>query len=300
MKYYIQFPISFHCNLRCDYCFNKEFHNHIDKGIGKIEKWRNCRPFSLEDYRRWRDKHLSDGTDFIMHLFGGEPFCSENIEDVFSIIKWVDKERIDILSNGICDNSVIERLEQYKHKFHRIGFTYHRRILDEKPALIERYNKNVSLVKKMGIPVYAKELLIKEYRDKIVEHKRFWLSQGVDFKIQDFKGMDRGISYEEYTKYTPLDHLLVDPEYKHGQVCSCLDRYKNVFIRGFDMLDVWPKGGDVVGCWHFPTVVGNIIEDWYNPDYTIIRQADGKMKVNGVPEIFRGTFKNDLPQSKNQ
>jgi len=299
MKYYISFPISLHCNLRCSYCFYKDFYSHIDEGVG-TNKWRSCRPFSLEDYRRWRDKHLSDGTDFIMHLFGGEPFCSQNIEDVFSIIEWVDKERIDILSNGICDISVIQRLEQHKHKFHRIGFTYHRRILDRNPALIERYNRNVSFAKKLGFSVYAKELLIKEYRDKIVEHKRFWLSQGVDFKIQDFKGMDRGISQEEYKKYAPIDYLLVDPEYKHGQVCSCLYGYKNVFIRGFDMADVWPKGGDVVACWHFPTVVGNIIEDWFNPNYIIIRQVDGKMKVKGVPEIFRGTFKNDLPQSKNQ
>lgn len=297
MKYYIGFPISLHCNLRCAYCFNKEFYNFVDNNIG-TNKWHSCRPFSLEDYRRWRDKHLTNATDFIMHLFGGEPFCLQNVEDVFEIINFMDKERIDILTNGIGNTKHMERLWNFKtNKFHRIGFTFHRRIMKDNPKLCEIFQENVFLVKSMGFPVYVKELLIKEYRDEIVENKRFWLSNKVDFKIQDFKGIDRGISQEEYTKYAPVDHLLVDPEYKHGQICSCINKYKNVFIRGFDMADVWPKGGDVVGCWHFPTVVGNIIEDWFNPNYTIIRQVDGKMKVKGVPEIFRGTYERDLPKT---
>jgi hypothetical protein len=153
------------------------------------------------------------------------------------------------------------------------------------------------LVKDMGIKVYVKELMIKENRDLIISNKRWWLSKGVDFKIQDFKGSDRGLSQEEYKKYTPLDHLLIDPEYKHsGNECSCITGgYKNLFIRGFDMADVGTNGSDVIACWQFPTVVGNIIEDWYNSNYTINRDNNGKIIVRGVPEIFRGTYKYDLP-----
>jgi len=294
MKYYIGFPISLHCNLRCFYCFNQEFYQYVDNNIGN-NKWRDKRPFTFEDYRKWRNKHLKDATDIVMHLFGGEPFCPQNVDDVYSILNFMDKERIDILSNGICDPLVIKRLEPYVHKFHRIGFTYHRACLKDSPILQERYEQNVLLVKQMGIPVYIKELLIKENRDLIFNNKRYWLSKGVHFKIQDFKGVDRGLSQEEYAKYTNLDHLLVDPEYKHGKICSCMSGYRNIFIRGFDMADVWPKGGDVIACWHFPTVIGNIIEDWYNPNYTIERNNKGKMIVRGVPEIFRGTNEKDLP-----
>jgi len=297
MKYYISFPISFNCNLRCSYCFNQEFYNFIDKQIGS-NKWRDKRTFSFEEYQRWRNKYLSDASEIVMHLFGGEPFCHQNTEDVFSIISFMDKEKIDILSNGLCEPSTIKRLEPFKNKLHRIGFTFHRESLEGKPNLVERYNENVLLVKQMGIPVYVKELLIKKYRDNILAHRREWSAKGVDFKIQDFKGVDRGLSHEEYSKYTPLDNLLVDPEYKHGQVCSCLFGFKNVFIRGFDMVDVGTNGGDVIACWHFPTVVGNILDDWFNPNYNIVRQANGKIKVTGVPEIFRGTFKNDLPITK--
>jgi len=295
MKYYIGFPISLNCNLRCAYCFNKEFYNFIDKGIG-INKWHSHRPFSFEDYRHWRDKHLINATDFIMHLYGGEPFCLQNVDDVFEIINFMDKERIDILTNGIGNSKDVEKLGNFKlEKFNRIGFTYHRRIMKDNQILSERFKENVFLVKSMGFSVYVKELLIKEYRDEIIDNKKFWLSHGIDFKIQDFKGMDRGISQEEYSKYTPLDNLLVDPEFKHGQVCSCLYGYKNVFIRGFDLVDVWPKGGDIVACWHDPSVVGNILEDWYNPEYIIERKMNGEMEVKNVPKLYRGTYERDLP-----
>lgn len=293
MKYYIQFPISFNCNLRCSYCFNSEFYNYIDEKVG-VNKWREKRTFTFEVYKKWRDKHLN-ATDIIMHLYGGEPFCNENVEDVFSILSSMDKERFDILSNGICDKLIIKRLEPFSKRFNRIGFTYHRGFLDNSLVLQKKFKENVLLAKQMGFPVYVKELLIKRYRDLIVDHKRYWLSKGIDFKIQDFKGMNRGISHEEYKNYTALDHLLVDPEYKHGSPCACINGYKNVIIRGFDMLDVGTNGGDIIACWYFPTVVGNILEDSYNPNYRIERDNKGKVIVRGVPEIFRGTQPKDLP-----
>jgi len=296
MKYYIGYPISLHCNLRCTYCYNKEFFKKVDTGEGG-DKWRDKRPFSFKEYKKWRDKHLSDGTDFIMHLFGGEPFCNQNSDDVFEILNSVDKERIDILTNGVGDLSTMERLWNFKPSmFHRIGFTFHRRIMMEKPQLQEKFIENVLLVKSMKIPVYVKELMIKEYRDLIVSNKRWWIEQGIDFKVQDFKGEDRGISQEEYEKYTPLDHLLISPDYKHGNPCSCINGYKNLFIRGFDMKDVFPQGGDVIQCWEDPTVVGNIFEDWYCSSGVVTRRKDGKMEVKFATKLYRGTEEKDLPK----
>jgi len=295
MKYYIGFPISLNCNLRCSYCYNQEFYKYVDTGEGE-NKWHPQRTFSFEEYRRWRDKYLSDGTDFIMHLFGGEPFCKQNSDDVFNIINFMDKERIDILTNGIGERTVMERLCNFKpNKFHRIGFTYHRKTMMDKPELNEKFLENVYIIKSMGYPVYVKELMIKEYRDLIISNKRFWLSKGVDFKIQDFKGEDKGISHEEYSKYTPLDHLLIDQEYKHGNPCSCINGYKSLFIRGFDMANVWPKGADVIACWHDPTVIGNILEDWYCSSGIVTRKTSGEMEVKFATKLYRGTQERDLP-----
>ena len=295
MKYYIGYPISFNCNLRCSYCYNQEFFKRVDTGKGE-NKWHSRRTFSFEDYRRWRDKHLSDGTDFIMHLFGGEPFCKQNSEDVFDIISFMNKERIDILTNGIGERSTMEKLKDFNpERFNRIGFTFHRKIMMNNPKLCERFKENVLLVKSMGYPVYVKELLLKEYRDSILSNKKYWLSQCVEFKVQDFKGEDKGISQEEYEKYTPIDHLLIDPEYKHGNPCSCINGYKNLFIRGFDMADVWSKGADVIACWQDPTVIGNILEDWYCSSGIVVRKADGGMEVKFATKIYRGTNEKDLP-----
>jgi len=297
MKYYVGFPISLNCNLRCPYCFNQEFYRYVD-GSGGEDKWHTKRSFSLQEYRNWRNHHLTDATEIVMHLFGGEPFCSHNIEDVFEIISFMDKERIDLLSNGICDISVIERLRQYVHKIHRIGFTFHRQVIGSNTELVQKFEKNVLHTKSLGLNLYVKELLFKEKRDEILENSRFWKKQGVNFKIQDFKGIDRGLSQEEYSKYTPMDHLLIDNEYKHGNPCSCLHGYKNVFIRGYDMKDVWPKGGDVIACWYDPTVVGNIHDDWFNSNYVISRKPNGQINVTGVEKLYRGTHERDLPIRK--
>lgn len=298
MKYYIGFPISYNCNLRCKYCFHTEFFNYIDKGEGE-NVWHDKRTFSFMCYQKWRDKHLSDATDIVMHLYGGEPFCKENQADVFDIVFGVDKESIDILTNGVYRDPMINsRIRMFKHKYHRIGFTYHREILDKSTTLREMFKSNVEYVSGLGIPVYVKELLIKEYRDKILEHKRYWLSKNIDFKIQDFKGIDSGISNEEYSKYAPIDHLLVSPEFKHTSPCSCKAGYKNLFIRGFDEANIWPKGGDVIACWYDQTVVGNIIEDWFDPNYVISLDSKGNRDVKFVKKLYRGDREKDLPIKK--
>ena len=140
-----------------------------------------------------------------------------------------------------------------------------------------------------------KELLFAKYRDGVIAYRSYWKEQGVDVKIQDFKGEARGKSKEEYGNYIPIDHFLVSSEYKHrGIECCCAAGCKNVLVRGFDMLDVFPQGGDVV-CWHDPTVVGNIIEDWYEPDYRITKDSElGRYDVKGVPKLYRGTYERDM------
>jgi hypothetical protein len=64
------------------------------------------------------------------------------------------------------------------------------------------------------------------------------------------------------------------------------------------MADVFPKGGDVIACWRDPTVVGNIIEDWYKSQYVIGRKPDGKMDVRNIDKLYRGTHERDMPRQK--
>ncbi len=296
MKYYIQFPISFNCNLRCTYCFQEDFFNYVDSGIIKDDqKWLTERPFTLDDYRDWRNINLTDATEIVTHLFGGEPFCEENVEDVFSIIDFMDKEKIDLLSNGICDSSIIKRLEKYKDKIHRIGFTYHRRIMDKNPALIKQYEENVLLAKSFGLNVYVKELLLIEYKDKLLNYKKFWKSKNIDFKIQDFKGegFDNGPvgSGQNFNQYTPIDILLVDYEYKHQKICSCKHDYKNIIIRGFDL-----DAGDIIACWFDTCVIGNILDKTYEKDYIISTNKKGSRDILISNKFYRQSNDPTIPK----
>jgi organic radical activating enzyme len=287
------FPISFHCNLRCPYCFNTEFYNYL-AGKTTVNKWRDRRPFTIEQYKAWRDKHLTDATSIVMHLFGGEPFCKRNLYDVLNIISVMDKEKIDLLTNGVGFEKDYDNLKQYVNKIHRIGFTFHRSVIGENDYQVKQFEQNVMRVAKFFPNVYVKELLIKEHRDAILRHRDFWRRKEIDFKIQDFKGMDRGWSGEAYKDYTPVDNFLVDPEYKHyGNECTCMKGYKSLFIRGYDMADVDHSAGDVIGCWHDPCVVGNILEDWYSPD-NVVKRSDKGIEVVGCNKLYRGTYEKDL------
>ena len=173
MKYYIEFPIGYHCNLQCPYCFHQEFFQMDRKGTSG-EKYRAERPFTLEQYREWRDAHLTDATEIILHLHGGEPFHPKNVEDVYNIIEFMDKERIDILSNGIQKPENYARLGEFKDKFRRIGFTFHRTLIADKPELVALYEKNLMTIHEFGIPVYVKELLFAKYRDEVIAYKNYW------------------------------------------------------------------------------------------------------------------------------
>jgi hypothetical protein len=231
-----------------------------------------------------------------MHLFGGEPFCNQNLNDVLDIIKAVDVEKIDLLTNGIANPDHYLKLKDYTHKLHRIGFTYHRSVLNDNDVMIRNFENNVMAVSKFFPKIYVKELLLPEYREQILSYKDFWQRKGIDYKIQDFKGYDRGWSGEVFKEYKPVDNLLIDTEYKHyGDECTCLKGYRTLFIRGFDMADLGCKS-DVISCWHDPCVVGNVIENWYEPNYKVKRLSTG-IEVIGCKKLYRGTYNKDLYNS---
>lgn len=294
MNYYIEFPIDIKCNLQCSYCFHQEAFN-LDKENRRHEKYHSSRPFSIDQYKSWRDKYLTNGDDYLMELHGGECSHPDNQQDVLNIIDTMDKERFQLQTNGLGDEVFYKALSLRKDKIDRIGFTFHRDVIAHNQNLVQKYIDNVMLVKSFGIKVYVKELLIVSKRKEILENKKYWFNNGVEFRIQDFKGYGRGLTHEEYKNYTALDLLLIHQEYKHnGDTCACRRGYKNVIIRGFDIF-----AGDVIACWNDPTVIGNINEDWYNPEYQICR-VNGEIDVKVKEKIYRGTYPKDMWSVENE
>jgi len=289
MKYYIEYPIPLDCFLQCEYCFHSRYFKKQngedikDKYIKDLTG-ENKPVFTIEEYLLWRDTHLKDADEIIMHLMGGEPSDNRNVDVVYDILNKTNKEKIEIQSNGLGNEEFFNKLKDYKDKLHRVIFTFHRTVIKDNQKLIDKFIKNVLLVKSFGITVIVKELLIVSQRDEILKNKKFWIAKDVQFKIQDFKGTQSGVSYEEYQQYSPIDFLLVDNEYKHDiDSCCCKRGYKNIIIRGYDF-----GSGDVIACWFCPTsIIGNIKQNTFHPDYKIIKK-NGKLDVTGVEKIEKG------------
>lgn len=281
MRYFIAYPIAKNCNLRCYYCYHTE---HFESNFEEKQR------FTFKDYVRFRDTHLSDATEIIVHFHGGEPFLPGNSNTICSFIRSTQMEKADLLTNGLQDRSNYEKLLPIKDRIHRVGFTFHRQIISGVKSYVQKYEDNVKWLHSQGIPVYVKELMFPKLRDDILNYKRYWKSLGIPYKIQDFRGSDRGFSRDAYGDYTPLDILLVDSEYKHGgEYCSCMKGFKNILIRGG-----W-NSGDVLACFEDPKVVGCVQDNTYHPDYKVLRDTSlGRINVIGVPEKYKGTFDRDL------
>jgi len=278
MKYYIQYPISLDCQLSCSYCFL----NYDRKTYGLREP-----KFKIDDYIKWRDTHLKDAEDIVIHFAGGEPFTNINTSKIVEFIKNTDNENIDLLSNGLSPLNNYEKLISFHNRIKRIGFTYHRKLIDDNYELKTKFIHNVLFMHNCGFKVYVKELLFEEDITSILENKAKWISVGIDFKIQDFKGYNGGSDFTELKQYSNETRLLIDDEYlKNPFECQCSKGYKNIIIRGG-----W-SDGDILACWKDPVVIGNIIDNTYDPNYLVINTDNG-MDVKGPEKIYRGEHKKD-------
>lgn len=281
MKYYIQYPISVDCFLNCPYCFFTEEKEREDLSAPN---------FSVEEYINWRKTNLNDAEEIRLHFQGGEPSTDRNISDIVNFLKKSDFERIDILSNGLGKEENYLKLKPFKDRFHRIGFTFHRKVIGDNLEQCARYENTVRMFKEWGFPVYVKELLFTEEKENILAYRQKWKNEGIPLIIQDFKGWEAGTDFTEFRNYTTDDFLLIDPEYlKEGNECYCLKGYKNIIIRGGWM------AGDVIACWKDLTVIGNIKDNTYSRNYKIkldYRYPDGIDVV--VPhKVYRGTYPRD-------
>ena len=290
MKYAIQYPIGIICGLQCTYCLYKHAWDLLRTGKYEDYYSHTC-PFTFEQYQQWRDKHLSDATEIIMELHGGEMSYEGNRQLTLDIIDKSDKEKFSLQTNGLGEREFYEELAKRKDKIERIGFTYHRAMMGDDMDSTNKFEHSVRAMKGMGINVYVKELLFPEHRDVILKNKKYWELQNIEFRAQDFKG-EGGF---DALQYTDDDVALVHPEYQHvtGEQCACRTGYKNIIIRGYDSM-AYAFGGDVLACWHDPTVIGNINSDWYNPNYTINRLEDNTVDVAVAQKSYRGNYPRDI------
>ena len=276
-KWYIQYPINTHCNLMCSYCFHKEQHK---SGI-----YQDRCGFTIKEYQQWRDKFLSDAEEILISLTGGETFDIRNQDEVDLILKLFNKEKFDLLTNGISPTHRYEHLEKYKHKIKRIGCTFHGTQLNEHQK--ELFIHNVLILKEMGFNVYVKELLMHQHRQNTLNNIQFWKNKGIEVKCQDFRP-----DGTHTAPYDQIDIAMIDNEYKHlGTECYCRDGYRNLIFLGYGSKPDFKTDGDVLGCWRDQCVIGNIKQMWFNPEYIVKRNhMIYGYDIANVPKLYRGTY----------
>jgi len=292
VKYYVAYPISPACDLHCAYCFHSSHHQRNYEGtVGEEGDATVKRRMSLLDWDRFRDTYLKNADDILVHFHGGETFIPTNAHTVLTFMRHTRFERADLLSNGLQSEDSYRTLSEYADRVDRIGLTFHRKVIGDVPEFVDRFERNADFIRQIvGDRVYIKELLFAGTRKTLLEAKRRWEKRGFRYKIQDFKGTDRGRDFEEFRHYTPEDLLAIDKEYlRGGTECACKRGYRNVLIRGG-----W-HDGDIIACFEAPVVVGNIQECTYDPNYRIVKDFQkGRIVVQGVPETYRGHWDRDL------
>jgi len=273
---YLEIPIPIECSLKCDYCFHTEKWRLENDAPDKVsEKYRSECPFTLAQFKAWRDEHLKDASEFLVELHGGEmshPKCQPIVLDILDDL---GKSKFQLQTNGLGDVNFYKEVIKRKDVIDRIGFTYHRKSIEalrKKDDAICAFTDAVMLFKEAGFKIYVKEILFPQYKDKILKHKKYWEGHKVEFRIQDFKPLN---GRDKAPYYSPEDIALIHPEYYHaGPGCACRVGHKNVIIRGYDWF-----AGDVIACWQDPTPVGNITDNWYNPNYVVTKKMTGELKV---------------------
>lgn len=282
MKYYIQYPITLDCNLRCDYCFHKLYFQDLKNFPHRV---------TVTMWNKFRDTHLTDAEVIICHMAGGEPFLDTNLNMIMAFIRNTKMEQIDLLTNGIQPVEQYKKIVKYADRIHRIGLTYHRKLIHGIEIYEKMFEESATYLKSTGISIYIKELLIPEYRFDILKNKKIWNQRGFDFKIQDFR-LNANAGEAKQLDPIPLDAIIVSNEYIHiKEICACKDGYKNLIIR-----KGWQEG-DIIACWYDPKVIGNVVNNEFNPNYKIVRDRKlGRLNVEGIVENYKGTYERDVPK----
>jgi len=162
MRYYVNFPIFYDCDLRCFYCFSADSMRTNMPPVRRV---------TATDYNQFRAKFLADAEDIIVELNGGESFLPINNAAVINFMKRTP-DRIELQTNGIQPAEMYRTLLPFKDRIFRIGFTYHRKMIHTVPSYRDAFETNVRMMKVLGFPIYVKEILFHDERSAILENKK--------------------------------------------------------------------------------------------------------------------------------
>lgn len=107
-RIYLKF--SSDCNLKCEYCFQKE-RKKVSKKAADIKEYHLL-------FKELSQKHFEQ-----IVLFGGEPFLDKNIEIIKLIFSYFTTEKFIVYTNGNFSEQVFSLIETNIHRFSYFLFT---------------------------------------------------------------------------------------------------------------------------------------------------------------------------------
>jgi hypothetical protein len=230
--------------------------------------------FTVQDYIKFRDTHLTDAEEIIIHFHGGEPFYKENLALIKEFQDNTTMEQFDFLTNGLYSSEYANPVHPILdfERVNRIGFTWHyaeHRMPDRHESQLVYNIKR--LAEHYSDRIYVKLLLVpggtqSKYDGGIsILHERLEYCKinfpNVKVKIQTMQALDStplNFSDEEWN--------LVSDEYIHdSDYCMCKKGYRTFNIRGYDRYS-----GEIVACWFDPKIIGSIQRNELDKNYLVL------------------------------
>lgn len=286
---FIQFPIPKICNMEphyCPYCFHQEFFQNKEN----IQPYKDNIGFSIEEFDQWMLTHIYPNfSKIVVHCAGGEPFIPSNLDIISELFRFsYSRVRFDLLTNCMfTGNRIPDWVNLHGGRIHRIGCTFHRKVIGKRKDLCDRFDLNVHKLIDAGVKVYVKELLWKDELLDILRNRNRWIKRGVQFNIQDVQSIDGSPQ-----NYNAHDLAFISDEYKHlGNYCSCWQGWHSISIRGYDI-----AAGDVVACWLDPKIIGNVKDNTLSMNFKVeIDESLRRRNVTGGDYNYsdKGTYIRD-------
>jgi len=273
MRYYVAYPLYIICDLQCWYCWFKraQFATGETQSIG----------ITPQQWNRWRDTHLRNAEEILVEFTGGETFMPRNVKVMRDFMDHTSMERLDMLTNGIQPWAVYEAfVRDYGSRINRIGMSYHRMMLGTAQKAL--FRENAKRLRDAGVCVYVKELLAPQVYKEVLAAQDGWKADEIDVKLADFRPPRDKHHSDGWHSFGVAQ---MDQEYVRtiGHPCSCRHGYKTIIIQSR-----WTPG-DVIACWFNQVVVGNVVENTFNPNAEVVREANGVL-VKGVPLTYNDRF----------
>lgn len=202
---------TFECNLRCEYCYQKEYH-------------KNGKKINIQDIRDWMERQLiKHYRKLNIQLYGGEPLlCKEDILDLISGLYKNNKDieiTVSICTNGyFLDNKFLIELQRYCeieniqvtiHHIEELYNGYHRMVIGNINSIIK--HNNFSFILRFDMDKENGKFILK-FLEKLGQKRGYYVTLAPILATETYKN-DKLYDNESIALISEFENLLQNEGY---------------------------------------------------------------------------------------